>query len=282
MNFQPSLPLVLLFGIAAFVLGVAVAVWSRRPTIQRLEGEGRALQAQLDNTAHALTAAAGEKAALVEELADVRRELASVASRNEQLRDIVKVHVARRREAEEWAGPIKATLGDGVGQALRVLKDQVARQESVLQRQERLVAETQDQYRAKRDEMERMRRELSIKNYHIAALNARFIRMEERIGGLIQLVGLPAQAESAGDADTLPPSTEAGAQPTDRHVPLDVAGELPSGWTQRLDDWHKQLDGRFAQLDRVEHALRGQRFDDGAGPRPAEDRPGGDATAGSQ
>lgn len=258
MTFQLSPLLVVLGAAAAFLLGIAIAVWSRRPMIQRLEGQCRALQAQIDSSAHELSAANAEKQVLERELVDVRRELSSGMSRNEQLRDIVKVHVARRREFDEWAGPIKASLGEAVGQALRTLKDQLARQETVLQRQERLVAETQDQYRAKRDEIERMRRELSIKNYHIAALNERFIRIEERIGDL----GLQMGGQGAGGAgvmqaaDATQLQAGSGAQPTDRQLPVNQPERTTEDWTQLLDEWHKRLDRRFGQLEAMQGGLR--------------------------
>lgn len=248
--------LIVLGSIAALLLGVAMAIWTRRPIIQRLEGQTRALQAQLDGMAHELSVAKEEKQVLEQELVDVRRELASGMSRTEQLRDLVKVHVARRREFDEWAGPIKASLGEAVGQALRTLKDQLIRQESVLQRQEKLVAETQDQYRAKKDEIERMRRELSIKNYHIAALNERFIRIEERISDLNAQSSLgyagAVRVESAPGA-SVPSGT---AQPTAPQMPLSMVEKPAEDWTQLLDEWHKRLDRRFGQLDALQSNLQ--------------------------
>ncbi len=247
--------LIALGSIAAFLLGIAMAIWTRRPIIERLEGQSRALQAQVDGVRHQLSATQQEKQVLEQELVDVRRELASGTSRTEQLRDLVKIHVARRREFEEWAGPIKASLGGAVGQALRTLKDQLVRQESVLQRQEKLVAETQDQYRAKKDEIERMRRELSIKNYHIAALNERFIRIEERIGEL----GVPtfgsSNASSRHDADLGEAASPGSAQPTAPQLPLDMVEKPAEDWPQLLDEWHKRLDRRFGQLDALQENL---------------------------
>jgi len=250
-------PVLMVFGgIAAFVLGVAIAIRARRPIIQRLEGQARALQAQLDGLAHELAAAKDEKRILAQELVDARRDLATGMSRTEQLRDLVKVHVARRREFDEWAGPIKASLGEAVGQALRSLKDQLILQDSVLQRQEKLVAETQDQYRAKRDEIERMRRELSIKNYHIAALNERFIRIEERISDL-GVWSAVAAAESARVDPALGASLPSGsAQPTAPQMPLSMV-EIPAEeWVQLLDEWHKRLDRRVGQLDALRANLQ--------------------------
>lgn len=247
--------LIALGSIAAFLLGIAMAIWTRRPIIQRLEGQSRALQAQVDGVRHELAATQQEKQVLEQELVDVRRELASGTSRNEQLRDLVKIHVARRREFDEWAGPIKASLGEAVGQALRTLKDQLVRQESVLQRQEKLVAETQDQYRAKKDEIERMRRELSIKNYHIAALNERFIRIEERISALSAEAADAHKTPSHIDAVRDQSAASEGAQPTAPQPLLDMTGKPVEDWTQLLDEWHKRLDRRFGQLDALQAKL---------------------------
>lgn len=279
MDFQFSPLLVMLGSLSAFLLGIAIAVWSRRPMIQRLEGQCRMLQAQLDNNAHALAVADHEKQLLERELVEVRRELTAGMHRNEQLRDVVKVHVARRREFDEWAGPIKASLGESVGQALRTLKDQLARQESVLQRQERLVAETQDQYRAKHDEIERMRRELSMKNYHIAALNERFIRIEERIGDLgARMVGLSAASPRGAEAATASAAPSHGPQPTDRQLhqrPRDAASE---DWTRLMNDWHERLDRRFGEIDALQAGLRTRHDEPMPGVAAFDDvRAGGDA-----
>lgn len=269
--------LIVLGSIAALLLGVAMAIWTRRPIIQRLEGQTRALQAQLDGVTHELSVAKEEKQVLELELVEVRRELASGMSRTERLRDLVKVHVARRREFDEWAGPIKASLGEAVGQALRTLKDQLIRQESVLQRQEKLVAETQDQYRAKKDEIERMRRELSIKNYHIAALNERFIRIEERISDLNAQSSLGyAGAVRVGSAPgaSVPSGT---AQPTAPQMPLSMVEKPAEDWTQLLDEWHKRLDRRFGQLDALQSNLQDRLTNASAVmPRFAEAQVGGE------
>lgn len=264
MTITLSPALIVLGVIAAFLLGIAMAIWTRRPIIQRLEGQARALQAQVDSATHELSLAKDEKKVLEQELVEVRREMSAGMSRNEQLRDLVKVHVARRREFDEWAGPIKASLGDAVGQVVRTLKDQLIRQESVLQRQEKLVAETQDQYRAEKDEIERMRRELSLKNYHIAALNERFIRIEERISDLsIQASGahMPLPPGDAGLAQSL---TARSAQPTAPQLPLDMLERPAEDWTQLLDEWHKRLDRRFGQLDALQANLQGPLADSNA------------------
>jgi DNA repair exonuclease SbcCD ATPase subunit len=268
MSITLSPVLIALGSIAAFLLGIAMAIWTRRPIIQRLEGQNLALQAQLDGVRHELSATQQEKQVLEQELVDVRRELQSGMSRNEQLRDLVKIHVARRREFDEWAGPIKASLGEAVGQALRTLKDQLIRQESVLQRQEKLVAETQDQYRAKKDEIERMRRELSIKNYHIAALNERFIRIEERISDLSVQTSDAYKTPSRVDAVLGQSVSLAGApQPTAPQLPLNMIEKPAEDWTQLLDEWHKRLDRRFGQLDALQANLQ-DRLGDASGMLP--------------
>ncbi len=268
MSITLSPVLIALGSIAAFLLGIAMAIWTRRPIIQRLEGQNRALQAQVDGVRHELSATQQEKQVLEQELVDVRRELQSGMSRNEQLRDLVKIHVARRREFDEWAGPIKASLGEAVGQALRTLKDQLIRQESVLQRQEKLVAETQDQYRAKKDEIERMRRELSIKNYHIAALNERFIRIEERISDLSVQTSDAYKTSSRVDAVLGQAASPAGApQPTAPQLPLNMLEKPAEDWTQLLDEWHKRLDRRFGQLDALQANLQ-DRLGDASGMLP--------------
>lgn len=261
MNIQPVL--LLLGSLAAFVLGIAVAVCSRRPIIQRFEGQCRALQAQVDNHAHALSLAENEKQVLERELVELRDELAAGTTRNEQLRDIVKMHVARRIEFDEWAGPIKASLGETVGQTVRTLKTQLARQDRVLQRQEQLVAGSHAWDRSQRGEIEHMRRELSMKNYHIAALNERFIRIEERIRDLcMQVAELPTQgggsAQALADADT-------GPQPTDRHTRVGPQAKPPEDWTQLLNEWHQRLDRRFGELDAIQAELRSSGDTEAAG-----------------
>jgi len=281
MTFQTFTFLIVLCSVAAFIIGVAIAVWSRRAVSQRSEDHCRALQAQLDNDASARAAAVDAKLGLEQELSQVRQELTDAKNRIEQLRDLVKVHVARRREFDEWAGPIKASLGEAVGQALRTLKDQLARQESVLQRQERLVTDTQDQYRAKRDEIERMRQELSIKNYHIAALNQRFIRIEQRIGDLNSQLGeMPLQPQPATRADTViqPTYPDAGPQPTDRQLPVEMQERSTEEWTKLMDEWHKRLDRSFGEIAVLQAGLRNLQDDpDAEPPRFPDATKGGEA-----
>ena len=59
-------------------------------------------------------------------MAALKEGLTRNAAQTEQLRDLVKVHVARRREFEEWANPIRASLGDALGKVMQELKDRVA------------------------------------------------------------------------------------------------------------------------------------------------------------
>jgi hypothetical protein len=199
-------------------------------------------------------------------LSAANESLARTTAQLEQLRDLVKVHVARRREFDEWANPIRASLGDGVGKVMQELKDRVNRQEFSMQRQERVVAEAKDQYRAKRDELERLRRELTLKNYHIAALNERFIRIEERMQELTAELGV----EAASPSFTSPPPTLTGtelpasaaaaaARPaqspeTERFT---LAADANKDWMGILEDWHRQLQERFERLDQLQAQVRG-------------------------
>ena len=182
----------------------------------------------------------------------------------ERLRDLVKMHVARRREFEEWANPIRASLGEGVGKILQELKDRVARQEFSIRRQERVVAEAQDQYRSKRDEMERLRRELTLKNYHIAALNERFIRIEERIEELNPLAELERHSASASAPQTLTGNVTSLQSDRLQSMPsvspeterFSLESDATKDWMGVLDDWQRQLQSRFERLDELQTQLR--------------------------
>jgi DNA repair exonuclease SbcCD ATPase subunit len=126
------------------------------------------------------------------------------------------------------------------------------------------VAEAKDQYRAKRDELERLRRELTLKNYHIAALNERFIRIEERMQELTAELGV----EAASPSFTSPPPTLTGtelpasaaaARPaqspeTERFT---LAADANKDWMGILEDWHRQLQQRFERLDQLQAQVRG-------------------------
>jgi hypothetical protein len=198
-------------------------------------------------------------------LAALNESLKKSNAQLEQLRDLVKVHVARRREFDEWANPIRASLGEGIGKVLQALKERVARQEFSMQRQERVVAEAKDQYRGKRDELERLRRELTLKNYHIAALNERFIRIEERMQELNAELGM----EAAPPGSVSPPPTITGAEAPPAAAPAARPAESPEterftlatdankDWMGILEDWHRQLQQRFERLDQLQAQVRG-------------------------
>ena len=197
-------------------------------------------------------------------LSALNESIAHTTTQRDQLRDLVKVHVARRREFDEWATPIRTSLGEGVGKVLQELKEKVARQEFSMQRQERVVAEAKDQYRGKRDELEGLRRELTLKNYHIAALNERFIRIEERMQELTAELGVEPPA-----AGTLPPPTLTGIEPAQSAALRARPAESPEterftlqsdpnkDWMGVLDDWHRQLQERFERLGQLQAQLRG-------------------------
>jgi hypothetical protein len=209
-----------------------------------------------------LSTQARDKEVAVAALKDV---LARNARQIEQLRDLVKMYVARRREYDEWANPIRASLGEAFGRVIQELKDHVARQEFAMRRQERIVIEAQDRYRDKRDELERLQRELTLKNYHIAALNERFIRIEERIEDLSTEIG----GESSLPVTNAPPTLASGELMPQQDVSRFKLPESPAterftlatdsnkDWMGALDDWHRQLQGRFERLEELQARLRG-------------------------
>ena len=235
---------------------------------------GRALTALRDRLTHidrSLAAANRALSRFVSEqkekqiaIAALNESLAHTTTQRDQLRDLVKMQVARRREFDEWANPIRTFLGQGVGKVMQELKDRVARQEFSMQRQERVVAEAKDQYRGKRDELEGLRRELTLKNYHIAALNERFIRIEERMQELTAELGVETPA-----AATIPPPTLTGAEPAQSAALRARPAESPEterftlqsdpnkDWMGVLDDWHRQLQERFERLGQLQAQLRG-------------------------
>lgn len=208
-------------------------------------------------------------------LSSANESLARTRTQLQQLRDLVKVHVARRLEYDEWANPIRASLGEGVGKVMQELKEKVARQDFAMQRQERVVAEAKDQYRGKRDEIERLRRELTLKNYHIAALNERFIRIEERMQELAAELGVDAARVSTAPPPTLT-NLETPAQPgglrarpaespeTERFT---LQTDPNKDWMGVLDDWHRQLQERFDRLGQLQAQMRGGK------PAPAAESP---------
>jgi predicted nucleic acid-binding Zn-ribbon protein len=210
------------------------------------------------------------------ELGALHDKLGQDETQIEQLRDLVKVHVARRREFDEWANPIRASLGDAFGHTLRTLKEQIARQEFALRRQEKIVADAEAQYLGKHDELERMRRELTLKNYHIAALNERFIRVEERMQDLtaqVAAAGADRGARSAVHAAA--PTTETGRHPVS---PETERFRLDKGesrdWMDVLDDWHRQLHDRLDRLDALQAQLRAPGLRPGPNRNPPPGRPG--------
>ncbi|MCC6533781.1 MAG: hypothetical protein IT531_14630 [Burkholderiales bacterium] len=258
----------------ALASGIALAWWLRGRTLARLRGSRDRLQAACDARERDLARALARGHELDAEIAALSAQLDEQRTRIEQLRDLVKVHVARRREFDEWAAPIKGSLGEGVGAVLRALKDELARQEATLERNERIVADARDQYRGKREELERMRRELKLKNYHIAALNERFIRIEERMQALgAQVAGLPAAAPA--DAPANPAATtraeplqRAAASPeTERFTREDGAND----WLRVLEDWHRELKERFDRMDELQERIRGSAT---PGPEPSPRRAG--------
>jgi len=266
--------LVLVAGAAMLALSIGYALgWRRRGVqVQALESECRRLAAEIEARRAELKASVERTESSLEQLALVEARATRSETQIEQLRDLVKVHVARRREFDEWAQPIRASLGDGIGQVMQKLKDELARQEFSMRRQERIVAEAQDQYRGKRDELEQMRRELTLKNYHIAALNERFIRIEERMQDLAtQVAGMGGVPPAAGQAAV---DAASGADPFGVRVagPLvspeterfSLEGNGSKDWMSVLDDWHRQLHERFDRLEQLQARMRG------AGARPPE------------
>lgn len=257
----------LVIALAAVALVVAIGWRSRRQSraLAELEARCRHLEMSLAAANRMVQRLGAERKDRQAALAALNESIARSSTQIEQLRDLVKVHVARRREFDEWAGPIRASLGEGIGKVLQALKERVARQEFSMQRQERVVAEAKDQYRAKRDDLERLRRELTLKNYHIAALNERFIRIEERIEELTAELGVtPSTAPAASPPPTLG-SGEAAPQPaalrpraespeTERFT---LTGDADKDWMGILDDWQRQLQERFERLGRLQAQVRG-------------------------
>lgn len=277
--------LVLLACVAVVLLGTGFALaWQRRAReLAQLHAECERLRADVEAKSRGLAASLDASEKLGTELAALNAAAAKSETQIEQLRDLVKVHVARRREFDEWANPIRASLGEGIGQVMQKLKDQLARQEFAMRRQERIVAEAQDQYRGKRDELEQMRRELTLKNYHIAALNERFIRIEERMQDLtMQVAGMGGMPAAAGRAAS-GPDTSSGLRAQPQQSPeterfsLDADGSRD--WMTVLDDWHRQLHQRFDRLEQLQARLRGTAAKPGDAPPAQPDRSDGSSAA---
>ena len=233
--------------------------------VAALDAQCEHLQASLAAVKRSLVAMSVQGKAKVAEAKQLAEQLTAADAKLEQLRDLVKIHVARRREFEEWANPIRSSLGDGIGKVMQALKDQLARQEFAMHRQEHVVAEAQDQYRGKRDELERLRRELTLKNYHIAALNERFIRIEERMQELsMEIPGAPSEAFASppptlSTSEAMSPQDGARSRPTQSPETerFTLQGDSTKDWMTVLDDWHRQLQERFDRLEQLQARIRG-------------------------
>ena len=239
--------------------------WVRGRALKQLRARCADLERSMGATNRILNRMVAGQREKDSELSSAKESLAQATTQLTQLRDLVKVHVSRRREFDEWANPIRASLGEGVGKVLHDLRERVARQEFSMQRQDRVVAEAKDQYRAKRDELEGLRRELTLKNYHIAALNERFIRIEERMQELTAELGI----EAAPPAIASPPPTLTLAEAPRAAAPAARSTESPEterftlptdaskDWMGVLEDWHRQLQERFERLDQLRAQVRG-------------------------
>jgi chromosome segregation ATPase len=248
--------------------GFAVAWWLRGRSLEQLRWECDRLQAALERKEDSLTRTLARCDELEGELAGLHDKLGHEETQIGQLRDLVKVHVARRREFDEWANPIRTSLGDAVGHTMRTLKEQITRQEFAIRRQERVVAEAEAQYRGKHDELEGMRRELTLKNYHIAALNERFIRVEERMHELTTQVAAigaarPGARLEAGHESPPVVATAPPVSPETERFTLDKAESRD--WMQVLDDWHRQLHDRLDRMDELQSQLRASGARNGGG-----------------
>ena len=250
------------------IAGIAIAAavvfawqwWVRGRALKALRERLAHVEMSMSATNRIMTRmAAGQKEKQIE-LSSANENLAHATTQVAQLRDLIKVHVARRLEFDEWANPIRASLGDGVGKVMHELKEKVARQEFSMQRQERVVAEAKDQYRGKRDELERLRRELTLKNYHIAALNERFIRIEERLQELTAELGIEPASVSTAPPPTLTnpeaPAQSGGLRARPAESPeterFTLVSDPNKDWMGVLDDWHRQLQERFERLGQLQ------------------------------
>jgi hypothetical protein len=267
----------LAIAIALLMAGAcAAAWWSGERRLRAMREECDRLRSAAAQEESSLARALERCDELAAELGALHDKLGQDETKIEQLRDLVKVHVARRREFDEWANPIRESLGDAFGHTLRTLKEQIARQEFALRRQERIVADAEAQYLGKHDELERMRRELTLKNYHIAALNERFIRVEERMQDLtsqVAAIGL-VRAPLTDGTPTAASAAAAGlpASPETERFRLEK-GESRD-WMEVLDNWHRQLHERLDRLDELQGQLRTPGSRAGAPRNPSPGRPG--------
>ncbi len=263
--------------LAAAALGLAFALaagWACARSLRGLRAQCNRLRGALADKDAVLGRLLARCRALEGELDALHDKLGQDETRIEQLRDLVKVHVARRLELDAWVRPIQSSLGEAFGHMLRELKEQLARQESALSRHERSVAEAEAQHRGRHEELERLRLELALKNYHIAALNERFIRVEERMQDLTAQVAAVRLARPRADesrSDPAPPASTVAVVP--------VTGRMHSGkaarrdWMEMLDEWHQQLHAQIDRMDALQAQLRpgSARADDG---RPSGVRTG--------
>jgi predicted nucleic acid-binding Zn-ribbon protein len=257
--------------LALLAVLLATAWWLRGRSIAQLRSRCQQLQDATEHKEAQLARTLARCDELQGELSGLYEKLGAEETRIEQLRDLVKVHVARRREYDEWANPIRASLGEAVGHTLRSLKEQMTQQEFNLQRQSRRVADAEAQFLRGRDELERMHRELTLKNYHIAALNERFIRVEERMQELSTEVaamgvsGAVVEVKGGASAGNMPLPGSAAASPETERFSLDKPGARD--WMEMLDDWHRQLHDRLDGMDQMQARLRagGARGAGGAG-----------------
>ncbi len=265
-------------GFAAALVVLVAACWSHRRW-RLLREQYERLQADAAQKQTSLARMLERCDTLQNELGTLHDKLGRDETQIEQLRDLVKVHVARRREFDEWASPIRTSLGESFGHTLRALKEQIERQEFALQRQERIAANAEAQYLSKNGELERMHRELALKNYHIAALNERFIRVEERmheLGAQVAAMGL-GRAAKVGREPVAPATVNAvPLSPETERFSVDK-GESRE-WMAVLDDWHRQLHERLDRLDELQAQLRTRTSHPGA---PRDETPARRGAAGA-
>jgi chromosome segregation ATPase len=256
------LAVLVLSGGAGFVLAWKVLGGS----LGRLRMHSERLQAAITQKEQALARTLARCDELEAELGGLHAKLGEDETRIGQLRDLIKAHVARRSEFEAWAAPIRACLGESVGHTVRSLKEQIAQQEFALNRQAQRVAAAEAHFRDKQGELEGMRRELTLKNYHIAALNERFIRVEERMHELTTQVAAigSARAGARASPEREGAAAASGTLPVPETERFTAENAEARDWMQVLDDWHRQLHDRLDRMDELQSQLKA-----------GGDRPGG-------